>query len=295
MNAKSSKPASVPIAVIQAKASNDPDKNVDAAVGFVQKAAGTGAKIVCLQELFRSPYFPQYGEYAAFDYAEPLDGPSAQALGKVAKSEKVWVIAPIFEKRARGVYYNSAIVLNDKGKLAGHYRKLHLPQDAHSFSEKYYFAPGDLGYCTVQTPWAKIGMMICWDQWYPEGARVMALNGAEILFYPTAIGWHKSEEKDVAKDQREAWMTMHRAHAIANGVFVAAPNRTGSEGDLTFWGSSMIIEPSGRVVREGSLGKEEILSWDCDLSKIEQQRHGWPFLRDRRVDTYGDLLHRFKG
>ena len=295
MNAKSSKPASVPIAVIQAKASNDPDKNVDAAVGFVQKAAGTGAKIVCLQELFRSPYFPQYGEYAAFDYAEPLDGPSAQALGKVARQEKVWVIAPIFEKRARGVYYNSAIVLNDKGKLAGHYRKLHLPQDAHSFSEKYYFAPGDLGYCTVQTPWAKIGMMICWDQWYPEGARVMALNGAEILFYPTAIGWHKSEEKDVAKDQREAWMTMHRAHAIANGVFVAAPNRTGSEGDLTFWGSSMIIEPSGRVVREGSLGKEEILSWDCDLSKIEQQRHGWPFLRDRRVDTYGDLLHRFNG
>ncbi|MBI2445044.1 carbon-nitrogen hydrolase [Candidatus Micrarchaeota archaeon] len=293
---KSSKSASsVPIAIVQAKGSDTPEKNLDAAVGFVQKAAQGGAKIVALQELFRSPYFPQYGDYSAFDYAEKLDGPSAKALGKVAKEEKTWVIAPIFEKRSRGLYYNSAIVLDDKGKLAAHYRKLHLPQDAHSFSEKYYFAPGDLGYCVFDTPWAKIGLMICWDQWYPEGARVMALQGAEILFYPTAIGWHKSEEKDVAKDQREAWMTMHRSHAIANGVFVAAPNRCGKEGDLTFWGSSLIIEPSGRIVREGSLGKEELLSWVCDLSKIETQRHGWPFLRDRRVDMYGDLLQRFKG
>ncbi|MBI5225769.1 carbon-nitrogen hydrolase [Candidatus Micrarchaeota archaeon] len=284
----------VKIAVIQFAAKDKAEANVQTAVRLVEQAAAKGAKIVCLQELYRSPYFPQNGDYANFDYAEAVDGSSAKTLGELAKKKKIWLIVPIFEKRTAGLYYNSALVLGPDGKKA-HYRKLHLPQDAHSFSEKYYFAPGDLGYCIVDTPYGKIGVMICWDQWYPEGARLMALKGAQILFYPTAIGAHKAEPKDVAKDQREAWMTMHRAHAIANGVFVAAPNRVGKECDLTFWGTSLVIEPSGRVVAEGSPKDEQVLVSELDLDKIALQRHGWPFLRDRRVDTYGDLLHRFTG
>ncbi len=285
----------VKIAVIQFPAKVNADSNVQSAVKLVEQAAAKGAKIICLQELYRSPYFPQGGDYANFDYAENLGGPSVQALGPVAKTHKIWLIVPIFEKRTAGLYYNSAIVLGPDGKQKAHYRKLHLPQDAHSFSEKYYFAPGDLGYCIVDTPYGKIGVMICWDQWYPEGARLMALKGAQILFYPTAIGTHNAEPKDVAVDQREAWMTMHRSHAIANGVFVAAPNRVGKEGDLTFWGTSLVIEPSGRIIAEGSQKDAQVLVADLDLDKIALQRHGWPFLRDRRVDTYGDLLHRFTG
>ncbi len=283
------------IAVTQFKAHHDAARNTEKAVSLISSAASKKADVVCLQELFTSPYFPQYGDQSAFDYAEPIDGPSLKAVAKAAKASKIYVIAPFFEKRARGVYYNSAVVFDPAGKNVALYRKLHVPQDAHSFSEKYYFAPGDLGYVAVDTPLARLGILICWDQWYPEAARATALKGAEVLFYPTAIGWHKEEPKDVAKTQLEAWKVMHQSHAIANGVFVAASNRVGSEGDLTFWGNSMIVEPSGKIIKSASTEKEEVVVSECDLRKIEAQRHGWPFLRDRRVDTYGDLLKRFNG
>lgn len=281
------------VAVIQFAASSDAEKNVEKAVQLVEQAAQKKAHVVCLQELYRSPYFPQHGDHAAFDYAEPLEGPTFKALAPVARKHKLYIIAPLFEKRAPGVYFNSAIVLNPKGKIAGHYRKLHVPQDAHSFSEKYYFAEGDKGYCVVDTPYGKLGILICWDQWYPEAARLTALKGAEIIFYPTAIGWHKNEAKQNRPDQLNAWKTMHQAHAIANNVFVAASNRIGTENDLTFWGHSLICAPSGRIIALASQDKEDVLVAECDLDAVTVQRHGWPFLRDRRIDAYGGLLHRF--
>ncbi|MDP2717675.1 MAG: nitrilase-related carbon-nitrogen hydrolase, partial [Candidatus Micrarchaeota archaeon] len=226
------------IAVCQAKAFADADANLKKAEAQVAQAAKKKADVVCLQEMYRSPYFPQYGDPAGFDYAERVDGQSFKAFSKLARRHKMHIVAPIFEERAPGLYYNSAIVLGPDGKLAGHYRKLHIPQDAHSFSEKYFFAPGDLGYCLVDTKKARIGVLICWDQWYPEAARALALKGAQVLFYPTAIGWHKNEPDAVRQTQRNAWRIMHQSHAIANGVFVAAANRVGTEGNLTFWGSS---------------------------------------------------------
>ncbi|MBI4361495.1 carbon-nitrogen hydrolase [Candidatus Micrarchaeota archaeon] len=281
------------VAVIQFAASWDAEKNVEKAVHLVEQAAQKKAHVVCLQELYRSPYFPQRGDEAFFDYAEPLQGPTFKALSPMAKKHKLYLVAPLFEKRAPGVYFNSAIVLDPRGKMAGHYRKMHVPQDAHSFSEKYYFAEGDKGYCVVDTPHGKLGILICWDQWYPEAARITSLKGADILFYPTAIGWHKNEAKQNRPDQLNAWKTMHQSHAIANNVFVAAANRVGNEDDLTFWGHSLVAAPSGRILAEASLEKEEVLVAECDLDAISVQRHGWPFLRDRRIDSYGDLLHRF--
>ncbi len=283
------------IAVIQSKASADADTNLKKAEAQVAQAAKKKADVVCLQEMYRSPYFPQYGDDAGFEYAEPLDGPSFKAFSTLAKRHKMHIIAPIFEKRAPGLYYNSAIVVGPDGKRSGHYRKLHIPQDAHSYNEKYFFAPGDLGYCLVDTPSARIGVLICWDQWYPEAARALALKGAQVLFYPTAIGWHKNEPDSVRQAQRNAWLIMHQSHAIANGVFVAAANRVGTEGNLTFWGSSPIVAPTGEIMAQGSVGQEEVVTAELDLSDIPRQRHGWPFLRDRRTDAYGDLLSRFTG
>lgn len=281
----------VRIALIQATGSGDVKMNLNKSVKLVEQAAKNGAKIVCLQELFSTPYFPQWTHHKDFGYAEPYPGPSIKAMQRVARRRKIYIVVPFFEKRAPGVYYNSAAVVGPKGIL-GLYRKLHIPQDASSFSEKFFFAQGDLGYLVVPTPYGKIGVMICWDQWYPEGARILTLKGAQILFYPTAIGWHKTEEEQTAKDQRDAWITMHRSHAIANGVFVAAPNRAGTEGDLTFWGTSTVVAPSGRILAQAGINQEGVLLADVDLDDVEAQRLGWPFLRDRRIDTYEPLLKR---
>ncbi|MBI5035967.1 carbon-nitrogen hydrolase [Candidatus Micrarchaeota archaeon] len=280
------------IALIQTTASGGVKDNVGRTIKLVEKAAKQGAKIVCLQELFNTHYFPQRTEQADFGYAETIPGPTTNAMAQVAKKNKVYLIVPLFEKKTQGLYYNSVVVLSDKGEQVGHYRKLHIPQDAHSFSEKYFFAEGDLGYVVVDSPYGKIGVLICWDQWYPEAARAVALKGAQFIFYPTAIGWHKNEPKEIAKTQREAWIAMHQSHAIANGVFVAAANRVGVEDDLKFWGASIAVAPSGKILVEGG-EKEEILFAECDLKEIEQQRQGWPFLRDRRIDTYHPLLKRF--
>lgn len=281
----------VRIALVQCSLTKDAKSNLAKSVKLVEQAAKAGAKIVCLQELFSSPYFPQTARHEDFSYAENIPGPTSRAMERLARRQKIYLIVPLFEKRTTGVYYNSALVFGPKG-LLGHYRKLHVPQDAHSFSEKYFFANGDLGYLVVPTTYGKIGVLICWDQWFPEAARILALKGAEILFYPTAIGWHKSEHQEVARDQREAWLTMHRAHAIANGCFVAAPNRAGVEGDLTFWGSSCVYAPSGRLIATAGISQEGVLLADCDLDQIRQQRLSWPFLRDRRIDTYDPILKR---
>lgn len=281
------------VAVTQFAASKDAEKNVQKAVDLVTQAAKKKAHVVCLQELYRSPYFPQHGDQAAFDFAEPLKGPTFQALSPLAKKHNLYIIAPIFEKRAPGLYFNSAIVLDPSGQIAGHYRKMHVPQDAHSFSEKYFFAQGDKGYCVVDTPHGRLGVLICWDQWYPEAARLTALKGADFLFYPTAIGWHKDEDQRAKPDQLAAWKTMHQSHAIANNVFVAAANRIGKEDDLTFWGHSLVAAPSGRIIAEASQDQEAVTVAACDLDAISVQRHGWPFLRDRRIDSYGDLSSRF--
>lgn len=286
------------IGIAQMAMSENVDENLRRAVEFVKEAAAKGAKIVCLPEMFRSLYFCQREDVELFDLAETIPGPSTDALGKAAKECGVTVIAPVFEKRAIGLHHNSLAVLGNDGTISGTYRKMHIPDDP-AYYEKYYFVPGDLGWKTFETPEATIGTLICWDQWFPEGARLTALRGAEVLFYPTAIGWHPAEKDEVGKSQRDAWQTIQRSHAIANGVYVAAVNRTGHEvltegtDGIQFWGTSFVSDPFGVVIAEAGTDTEEVLVVDIDRERMEDVRRNWPFLRDRRIDDYGDITKRF--
>jgi N-carbamoylputrescine amidase len=290
---KNSAGQTVRIGLVQMQCSDDPDANLDKAVARVQEAAKKGAKIICLQELFRSQYFCQEEDATHFDLAEPIPGPSTQRLTKVAKKLGVVIVASLFERRTQGLYHNTAVVIDADGTILGKYRKMHIPDDPR-FYEKFYFAPGDLGFQAFSTRYGKIGVLVCWDQWYPEAARLTALRGAQILFYPTAIGTWVGE-KEFQTAQHDAWETVQRSHAVTNGVFVAAPNRIGREGELVFWGKSFVASPFGQVVARASDSTEEILVVDCDLSDIERFRRGWPFLRDRRIDAYGPLTERYLG
>jgi N-carbamoylputrescine amidase len=286
------------VGLIQMRCSTDPGENTCRAAGFIADAARQGARIVCLPELYRTPYFCQTEDAALFDLAEPIPGPSTEALSAAAMKAGAVVIAPLFEKRAPGLYHNTAAVIDADGRMLGLYRKMHIPDDP-LFYEKYYFAPGDLGFKAFDTAAGRIGVLICWDQWYPEAARLTALRGAGLIFYPTAIGWHPKERARNGTAQRDAWLTVQRGHAIANGTYVAAVNRIGHEipkegGDgLEFWGTSFVSDPFGVVVAEGSTDREEIILADVDTDRIEDVRRNWPFLRDRRIDAFGDLTQRF--
>jgi len=283
------------IGLIQMRCGVDPARNLESAVNRIQAAARLGAQIVCLPELFRSQYFCQREDPKAFDLAEPVPGPTTEALSKVAKEARVCVVGSVFERRAAGVYHNTAVTLDADGKLLGLYRKMHIPDDP-LYYEKFYFTPGDLGFRAFATQFGSIGALVCWDQWYPEAARLTALAGANVLFYPTAIGWHPKEKAAYGEQQLSAWRTIQRAHAIANGVYVAAVNRVGhegpSDGGLEFWGSSFVCDPFGVVVREAATNEEETLVVECDLEHLEEVRRNWPFLRDRRIDAYGQISQR---
>jgi N-carbamoylputrescine amidase len=286
------------VGLVQMSMSRDPSENLAKAVARVAEAKAAGADVVCLPELYRSPYFCQKEDPALFDLAEPVPGPSTEALGRAARQAGVVVVVPIFERRAAGLYHNSAAILDASGEMAGLYRKMHIPDDP-AFYEKFYFTPGDLGFRAFDTSKGRIGALICWDQWYPEGARLTALQGAVVLFYPTAIGWHPHEKAQHGAGQRDAWRTIQRAHAIANGVYVAVVNRVGHEvppeggPGLEFWGSSFVADPFGAVVAEASTDREEILVATVDLARIEEVRRNWPFLRDRRIDAYSGIERRF--
>ena len=284
----------VKVGLVQMTTSADKQANLEKAASQIAEAARQGAQIVCLQELFASPYFCQVEDAALFDLAEPIPGPTTEAISKAARAAKAVVITPVFERRAPGVYHNSVVVLGQSGEQLGLYRKMHIPDDP-LYYEKFYFTPGDLGFVTIPTPFGAVGPLICWDQWYPEAARLTALRGAEMLFYPTAIGWHPSEQAENGSAQLSAWQTIQRAHAIANGVFVIAVNRVGHEGakdgGLKFWGHSFVCDPFGVVIAEAGEG-EETLVVDCDLGRVEEVRRGWPFLRDRRIDAYTGIAAR---
>ncbi|HTY05433.1 MAG TPA: carbon-nitrogen hydrolase [Gemmatimonadales bacterium] len=288
------KSAAVTVGLVQMAMSVEKAPNVAAAKKAIANAAGRGAQVVCLPELFASQYFCQAQDPAFFDLAEPIPGPTSSAIAATAKELGVTVVTPLFEKRAAGVYHNSLVVHGPAGEQLGLYRKMHIPDDPFFF-EKYYFTPGDLGFMTVETPRAALGPLICWDQWYPEAARVTALQGAQILVYPTAIGWHPREKAEFGAAQLSAWQTIQRSHAIANGVFVAAVNRVGHEGPkdggLDFWGHSFVSDPFGVVLAEAGEG-EETLVVELDLSRQEDVRRNWPFLRDRRIDAYGGITSR---
>lgn len=281
------------VGLVQMSMAPDPQANLEKAAARVEEAARKGAQVICLPELYRSQYFCQREDAALFDLAETIPGPSTERLAAVARKHSVAVVVPVFEKRAPGLYHNSAVIL-DEGERVGLYRKMHIPDDP-AFYEKFYFTPGDLGFRSFDTRAGRVGALICWDQWYPEGARLTALQGASVLFYPTAIGWHPHEKEKYGAAQRDAWRTIQRAHAIANGVFVAAVNRVGHEGDpgLEFWGSSFLCDPFGVVLAEASADREEILVGEIDLGRIEDVRRNWPFLRDRRIDAYAGIEKRF--
>src|ERR1700678_1235348 len=300
------------IGLIQMSCVPDTAANLDKAADRVREAARAGANVICLPELFRAQYFCQREEHALFDLAESIPGPSTERLSAIAREEKIVLIASLFARRAPGLYHNTAAILEQDGSLAGVYRKMHIPDDP-LYYEKFYFAPGDLGFRAFETTQGRIGTLVCWDQWYPEGARVTALKGANTLFFPTAIGWHPSEKVEFGERQYDAWQTIQRAHAIANGVYVCAVNRVGHEhgdvihegksmpgpGDhtaasgLEFWGGSFIADPFGRVVAQASHDKEEILTAEIDLKLLEDTRRNWPFLRDRRIDAYSGITKRF--
>jgi N-carbamoylputrescine amidase len=281
------------IGLVQQAVGDDLDRNLARAEDAVREAASRGAELVCLQELFRTKYFCQREDAGLFDLAETIPGPTTERMSKLAADCGVVLVVPLFEKRAAGLYHNSAVVIERDGTQVGHYRKMHIPDDP-LFYEKYYFTPGDLGFHCVDTSVGRIGVLICWDQWFPEAARLLALDGAEFLFYPTAIGYLDGETDAENAAMRESWVTMQRGHAIANGVFVCAPNRVGREGALRFWGSSFVADPQGRLIAQADDSSESVLVVECDLARIESQRRGWPFLRDRRIDAYGDLLARFR-
>lgn len=291
-------PTKYTVGLIQMAFGTDSEANLQRAIGRIEEAARNGAQLICLPELFRSQYFCQSENADLFNLAEPVPGPTTKALGEVAKKLKLVIVAPVFERRAPGIYHNSAAIIESDGAMAGLYRKMHIPDDP-SYYEKFYFTPGDLGFKAFDTTIGKISTLICWDQWYPEGARLSALQGASILFYPTAIGWHPHEKKQFGKAQREAWQTVQRGHAIANGIYVAAVNRIGHEqpvagtAGIEFWGSSFIADPQGVLLGEASIDKEETLIAEVDLDHLEEIRRNWPFLRDRRIDAYGDITQRF--
>ena len=291
MGAERRSPLSV--GLVQMRCSEDPAENLARAIAGIEEAARRGAKVVCLQELFRSRYFCQAEEVERFDLAEPIPGPTTEALAKLASTSGVAIVASLFERRAGGLYHNTAVALDADGRLAGRYRKMHIPDDP-LYHEKFYFTPGDLGFASVALRAAPIGMLVCWDQWFPEAARLTALAGAQVLFYPTAIGWQFDVGGDEDAAQHDAWETMQRAHAIANGVFVAVVNRVGREGGIRFWGQSFVADPFGRVLARASADAEEVLVVECDLAEIERTRRHWPFLRDRRIDAYVDLSKRFR-
>ena len=291
------------VGLVQMRMGPDPEENFASAVQHIEEAARLGANIVCLPELFRAQYFCQREDLHLFDLAEPIPGPSTTKLAEVARKARVAIVASLFERRAAGLYHNTAVTLNADGAIAGVYRKMHIPDDP-LYYEKYYFAPGDLGFQAADTAFGRVGTLVCWDQWYPEGARLTALQGAEVLFYPTAIGWHPAEKDEFGTAQYEAWQTIQRAHAIANGVYVAGVNRVGIEhGDvlgnratgpgLEFWGGSFLADPFGRVIAKASHDAEEILIGEIDLGLIEETRRNWPFLRDRRIDAYAPITKRF--
>jgi N-carbamoylputrescine amidase len=280
----------------------EPNDNLHKALARVAEAVQRGAQVVCLPELFQTQYFCQREDASLFDLAEPIPGPTTVKLSEVARQHGIVLVASLFEKRAPGIYHNTAAVFDTDGALRGIYRKMHIPDDP-LYYEKYYFTPGDLGFRAHQTQIGKLGTLVCWDQWYPEGARLTALQGASILFYPTAIGWHPAEKEEFGKTQHDAWRTIQRAHAIANGVYVGVVNRVGFEtgnirgtsapGEgLQFWGGSFLCDPFGTVIAEASNGKEEIIVGEVDLQKIEDTRRNWPFLRDRRIDSYAPITHR---
>jgi N-carbamoylputrescine amidase len=285
------------LGLVQMQCSIDPPENVDKAESMIRAAASEGANIICLQEIFNTIYFCQIEDHKYFELAEEIPGPTTNRLGKLAKDLGVVVVAPIFERRAAGLYHNSAAIIDADGTLLGKYRKMHIPDDP-LFYEKFYFTPGDLGFKSWKTRFATIGVLICWDQWYPEGARLTALKGAEILFYPTAIGWHPSEKSEFGKRQHASWETIQRSHAIANGCYVAVPNRTGHEtpigGDgIEFWGQSFVADPSGEIIGKASTDKEETLIVEVDLKMLDRHRTHWPFLRDRRIDAYAEISKRY--
>ena len=290
------------VGLVQMSASPDPRMNLDRALDRLREAADQGARMVCLPELFQTQYFCQREDPALFDLAEPIPGPATAKLAEAAKRLAIVVIGSLFEKRAPGVYHNTAVMIDSDGSLRGIYRKMHIPDDP-LYYEKFYFTPGDLGFKAFDTQVGRVGTLVCWDQWYPEGARLTALQGAQVLFYPTAIGWHPDEKKPFGEAQYDAWQTIQRAHAIANGVYVAVVNRVGFEqGDirgnkasgkgLEFWGGSFIADPFGRVIGKASHDREEILVADIDLRLLEDTRRNWPFLRDRRIDAYGAITRR---
>jgi N-carbamoylputrescine amidase len=291
-------PRKFKVALVQMASTPDVQENLRRAVARVEETARAGAQIICLPELFRSQYVCQKEDAAFFDLAEPVPGPTTEALAQAARREGVVVIAPVFERRAPGLYHNSAAILDADGSIAGLYRKMHIPDDP-AYYEKFYFTPGDLGFRAFDTRHARIGTLICWDQWYPEGARLTALRGATILFYPTAIGWHPDEKEEFGAAQRDAWRTVQRGHAIANGVYVAAVNLVGYERaasatrkGIEFWGSSFVADPFGVIIAEASTAREEIVTAEVDLDRIEDVRRNWPFLRDRRIDAYSGIERR---
>lgn len=272
--------------------SDHPEENLAKALERIRTAANQGAQIVCLQELFRSRYFCQSEDTACFRLAEPIPGPTTEALSRIAAEYEIVLVASLFEQRAEGLFHNTAAVFDADGSLLGKYRKMHIPDDP-LYYEKFYFTPGDLGFQSFQTRYAKIGVLVCWDQWFPEGARLTALSGAQILFYPTAIGWHLTEATEERQAQHQAWEIIQRSHAVANGVYVAAVNRVGQEGGLQFWGASFVSDPFGRLAVRASHNEEEILMAPCDLTRLDTVRQNWPFLRDRRIDAYTNLTKRY--
>ena len=287
----------VRLGLLQARCSPDPAANLKKALQMTERAAKQGAQIICTQELFRSQYFCQEENHEHFKLAEPIPGPSTDAFQKLAKKHGVVIVASLFEKRASGVYHNTAAVIDAHGELLGIYRKMHIPDDP-LYYEKFYFTPGDLGFRAWPTKFGRIGVLVCWDQWYPEGARLTAMHGAEILFYPTAIGWHPKEKAEFGEKQYGAWELIQRSHGVANGCYVAVPNRVGHEkpvdGDgIEFWGQSFVSGTSGEILAQASTTKEEVLIVPVDLAKVDVTRTHWPFLRDRRIDAYGELTRRF--
>jgi N-carbamoylputrescine amidase len=291
------------IGLVQMRMGADPDANLESAIAHIRDAAKRGANIVCLPELFRAQYFCQREDIKLFDLAEPIPGPSTTRLAQVARETRVVIVASLFERRAPGLYHNTAVTLGQDGNIISVYRKMHIPDDP-LYYEKFYFTPGDLGFKAVDTAFGRVGTLVCWDQWYPEGARLTALQGAEVLFYPTAIGWHPAEKEEFGAAQYDAWQTIQRAHAIANGVYVAGVNRVGHEnGDirgnrasglgLEFWGGSFLADPFGRIIAKASHQEEEILIGEVDLALLEDTRRNWPFLRDRRIDAYAPITTRF--
>jgi N-carbamoylputrescine amidase len=286
------------VGLLQLSIGSNREKNLENALEWINKAADAGAQVICLPELFRSQYFCQKEDIENFKLAEPIPGPSTEGISEIAVKKKVSVIVPLFEKRSSGVYHNSLAVIDSDGKILGIYRKMHIPDDP-GYYEKYYFTPGDLGYKNFNTSFGKIGTLICWDQWYPEAARLTALQGAAVLFYPTAIGWHPYEKEKHGRAQYESWLTVQRGHAVANGVYVAAVNRIGLERlnddspGIEFWGQSFVCDPQGMIIAQASSDKEELLLAEIDTDRIEYIRHNWPFLRDRRIDTYQDITKRF--